>query len=64
MFEESRPKGIKKYGVAKLFNQSLTAGGPAQTYTTNSGQNGAADIFDLKNFRKGLRSNLTGMRWS
>jgi len=49
--------GKKKLGLAKMFMQSakqpIVSGPPASSHS---------ELFDLKNFRKGLRTNLTGKR--
>lgn len=59
MFEETAARtDVRKSGIAKLFHQTLKqvqnppAFCPPQTQTS--------DLFDLKNFRKDLRSNLSG----
>ena len=45
----------KKLGLARMLVQNPK---PAQPSAP-----GQAELFDLKNFRKGLRNNLTGRQW-
>ncbi len=61
MFEENAGRSDnRKSGIAKLFNQTLKQVQNPPTFYPPQTQ--TSELFDLKNFRKDLRSNLTGSR--